>query len=151
MGTEGDTLGKRILALIVDAILLGIVFFVLFALLGGALFGSIAGGGPPGPGAAGAMAGGVVLIQGLSFVLFMGYYVVLEGMMGQTLGKKLLGIVVVKEDGSECDFVASLIRNLLRIVDGFFLYLVGLIVILLTDRNQRIGDLAGSTVVVETN
>lgn len=77
------------------------------------------------------------------------YYVLLEGYWdGRTLGKRVFGIKVVKETGEPCDLEASLIRNLLRIVDGLFAYLVGLVAMSRNDRRQRIGDRVADTVVV---
>ena len=64
-------------------------------------------------------------------------------------------IVVVKEDGSPLTYKASLIRNLLRIVDALIIlngiptYLIGGITLLLTKKKQRIGDLVAKTVVVK--
>jgi uncharacterized RDD family membrane protein YckC len=55
-------------------------------------------------------------------------------------------------DGSQIGFTASLVRNLLRIVDAipFFIpYLVGAIIIWSTKLNQRLGDQAAKTVVVK--
>jgi uncharacterized RDD family membrane protein YckC len=46
-----------------------------------------------------------------SIVIMWGYYVILEGIFGQTVGKKLLHIKVIKEDRSQCDLAASFIRN----------------------------------------
>lgn len=80
--------------------------------------------------------------------VFVGYYVLLEGLFGQTPGKKLFGVVVVKRDGSPCTLGAAFVRNLLRIVDGLFHYAVGLVVMMLNDERQRIGDLVAETVVV---
>lgn len=77
--------------------------------------------------------------------------------MGQTIGKKLMKIVVVKEDGSPCTYTTSLIRNLLRIIDVLIpigntpTYLIGGVVILLTKRKQRIGDLLAKSVVVKVS
>ncbi|NPV91619.1 MAG: RDD family protein [Firmicutes bacterium] len=80
------------------------------------------------------------------------YFVLLEGTIGATLGKLLLGLRVVKTDGRKCDIVGSLIRNLLRIVDALpFLYIVGMITIWVTKRKQRVGDLAAGTLVVKKN
>lgn len=81
-------------------------------------------------------------------VLGFGYYIVLEGLVGRTLGKMALGIRVVSQDGGRASWGAVVVRNLLRIVDGFFFYLVGLIVMLSTARKQRVGDLAARTMVV---
>ena len=69
-------------------------------------------------------------------------------MTGQTLGKKLLGIRVVMAGGGTPGTGAIVVRTVLRIVDGFAFYLVGLIVILATGKKrQRLGDLAGGTTV----
>ena len=138
MGTEDDTLGKRILAFIVDAVILGVI--------GGLLFGVVLAGALTGSGSPGALFG----LYALYALASIAYFVVLEAEYGQTLGKRVMDIVVVKEDGGDCDYTASIVRNLLRIVDGQFMYIVGIAVILITDEGQRVGDIAGSTVVVET-
>lgn len=76
------------------------------------------------------------------------YFVILEAVAGQTLGKKLVGIRVVRVDGSPIGFTESFIRNLLRIVDGLFGYLVGAIFIWTSDKQQRLGDRAAGTIVI---
>lgn len=136
MGTEKEVLGHRVIAVIIDTIILGIIIgiFVIGGVLATPTFG----------------AGGLLITMFTGLGLFFFYSFFLEGFMGQTLGKKALGIVVVMEDGSRCTYLASFVRNLLRIVDGLFYYLVGLIVIIMTNRNQRIGDYIGSTIVVKT-
>lgn len=84
----------------------------------------------------------------LALALIVAYHVIPEGLWGQTPGKRLFGVVVVKEDGSPCDLSASLTRNGFRLVDGMFSYAVGLIAMLVSDRAQRIGDSIAGTVVV---
>jgi uncharacterized RDD family membrane protein YckC len=75
--------------------------------------------------------------------------VVFEGLTARTPGKFLLGLKVVKLDGGSYYWVAVLGRNVLRIVDFLpVLYLVGLVTIAVTEKNQRIGDLAVGTLVV---
>jgi uncharacterized RDD family membrane protein YckC len=76
------------------------------------------------------------------------YYSLLEGIWGRTLGKRLCGIVVLKEDFSRCTVGRAFLRNILRIVDYMFYYLVGIITIGATLKWQRLGDLAAGTVVV---
>ena len=77
------------------------------------------------------------------------YYWLLEGKTGATLGKRALGLVVVKADSSECDLSAAAIRTVLRVVDILpFVYLLGLFVVAVTSKNQRLGDLAAGTLVV---
>jgi uncharacterized RDD family membrane protein YckC len=71
-----------------------------------------------------------------------------EGRWGVTLGKYLLGIRTVGTDLRPCGFGRAFLRNLLLIVDGFFYFLVGLILVALTEQWQRLGDLAARTIVV---
>jgi uncharacterized RDD family membrane protein YckC len=86
----------------------------------------------------------------LSFLLFAGYDVLFEVLAsGRTPGKRLNGLRVVRSDGAAIGFLTSAIRNSLRLVDilpGW--YLVGIVTILVTRRNQRLGDLAADTIVV---
>ncbi len=76
------------------------------------------------------------------------YHSLLEGMLGATLGKRLCNITVLKADFSPCGISAGFLRNLLRIVDGFFYYLVAAVSLAGTLKWQRLGDLAAETVVV---
>ena len=88
------------------------------------------------------------------FLIFAGYFVVFEWLWnGQTPGKRLLKLRVIREDGRPITLWEALARNLLRIFDavpGFVLpvYSIGLIVIFLSNRDQRVGDLFAGTVVV---
>lgn len=68
---------------------------------------------------------------------------------GQSLGKMLLGIRVVKLDGSRPTLSSYLLRWLLFIVDVPLTGGLGLLVILLTQNNQRLGDLAAGTMVIK--
>lgn len=68
---------------------------------------------------------------------------------GQTPGKKVLGLYVAQSDASPVTPAASLVRNLLRMVDFLpFLYGLGLASMMLNRRFQRLGDLAADTVVL---
>ncbi len=79
------------------------------------------------------------------------YSFLLEGAKGQTLGKMAMNIVVIKEDGTKCTYTASFLRNLLRIIlDSLLFYLIGLISIIFSKRNQRLGDHLAGTIVVKT-
>jgi uncharacterized RDD family membrane protein YckC len=74
---------------------------------------------------------------------------VLEAVMGGTLGKMLLGIRIVTLDGSRIGWGASIIRNLLRIIDGLpFAYILGAILIWTSPHKQRLGDRVAHTVAV---
>jgi len=78
-----------------------------------------------------------------------GYHTYFEATYGQTLGKRLLNVVVVSEDGEPCDWFSSTIRNVVRIIDSILFYSVGIIAIFLSDNDQRLGDIAASTIVTE--
>lgn len=86
----------------------------------------------------------------LSFLLFAAYDVVFEVFAsGRTPGKRLNGLRVVRENGSPVGFLTSAVRNVMRLIDILpTLYLVGIVSILATSRNQRLGDLAAGTLVV---
>ncbi len=94
-------------------------------------------------------AGVVAIIVALFFVQF-GYDVLFETLAsGRTPGKRWTGLRVVKKGGTPVGFLASALRNILRIVDslpGF--YLVGIVCVMYTANNQRLGDLAAGTIVV---
>jgi uncharacterized RDD family membrane protein YckC len=79
----------------------------------------------------------------------MAYYIVLEAQFGATVGKRIIGLKVVKLDGGGAiDWQASIVRNVLRLVDGIFFYLVGAIIVWTSSRKQRLGDKLAATVIV---
>ena len=90
------------------------------------------------------------LISLVAVLIAWSYFVLLEWLwQGQTVGKRFSGLRVIREDGAPAGFVAILIRNLVRLVDflpGF--YGLGLMVIILSPRSQRLGDMAAGTYVV---
>ncbi|WP_404372055.1 RDD family protein [Corallococcus coralloides] len=68
---------------------------------------------------------------------------------GQTPGKRVLRIRVVREDGSPVGFFESAVRNLCRAVDFLpVLYATGCITMLLDSRHRRLGDMLAGTVLV---
>jgi uncharacterized RDD family membrane protein YckC len=77
------------------------------------------------------------------------YFFALESGDGQTLGKKVMKLRVVRADGRPAGMGEIAVRTILRVIDN---YLVGLIVMLATgERRQRIGDLAAGTIVVDAS
>ncbi len=88
------------------------------------------------------------------FLMFAGYFIVFEWLWnGQTPGKRLLKLRVIRDDGRPLTLWEAIARNLLRIGDavpGFIIpiYSVGLIVIFLSGRDQRLGDIFAGTVVI---
>jgi hypothetical protein len=88
------------------------------------------------------------------FLVFSGYFILFEWLWeGQTPGKRLMKLRVIREDGRPITLWEAIARNLLRVFDaapGFFLpvYSIGLIVIFMSHRDQRVGDLFSGTVVI---
>ena len=84
------------------------------------------------------------------FVVQMGYAIAFETLAsGRTPGKRWTGLRVVKVGGGPVTFTSSAIRNLLRLVDALpGAYLVGMVAIVASSRNQRLGDMAAGTIVV---
>jgi uncharacterized RDD family membrane protein YckC len=127
LGTERDILEKRAMAFVVDLLILGVVLglatnvaFMVAVPLG-------------------------FLSMALSVVVAFAYFSYLEAAFGQTLGKTAMDIVVISEDDDPISARASLIRTLLRPVDT-----IGILAMFVTDRRQRLGDLAADTIVVDT-
>ena len=86
----------------------------------------------------------------LYFALSIGYGIYFEWLhQGQTLGKRMLRLRVVDAHGFRLRFSQIVIRNLLRGVDMLpMFYLVGGAASVLSQHAQRLGDLAGNTVVI---
>jgi uncharacterized RDD family membrane protein YckC len=153
---------SRILAYAVDAILMVSLTFAAFFLL--LTIGSAVGWlgdlvskaaeefvsdpARPAPGRYGMLLMAVAIAAQLAIELF--YFVFFETVWrGRSPGKRLLGLGVTRSDGLPVSFGASLVRNLLRAVDVLpTSYITGLVSMLVTPRTQRLGDLAGDTVVI---
>lgn len=84
------------------------------------------------------------------FLIVWGYHIGFETWMrGQSPGKRVVGLRVVKDSGAPVGFFDALIRNLLRMVDLLPAnYAVGVISIFATRTHKRLGDLAAGTLVV---
>ena len=86
----------------------------------------------------------------LALLVGLTYYVFGEGLTGATLGKRVVKIRVVGEDGEHPTLGAAVVRNILRLVDGLFFYLVGAVYALSSPRRQRLGDRVAHTLVVRS-
>jgi uncharacterized RDD family membrane protein YckC len=130
-------LGSRFLAGLVDLVALVGLFFV------GWLFSVVLEIGRAGLGHA--------LFLLWLFLLVWGYFLLWEWLWdGQTPGKRLLGIRVIRRNGTSLGFAGSALRNVLRVVDLLFppVYGLGFTVAACNRENLRLGDLAADTVVV---
>lgn len=111
-----------------------------------------------GLGASGGAGSGTGAAQGVeaigalfSLVLAFAYYAGSEAKWGQTPGKMLVGIRVVRTDGRDCTPAEAVLRNVTKILGGAALFsvIVAIVLILGTDENQRLGDIIGGTTVVK--
>ena len=126
---------RRVLAALIDLLIVGAGYAVILAAAGKL---SEAG------------AGGALTLVGIGWALY--YYFACESGSGQTVGKRALNIRVVRTDGAPAGMREIGIRTVLRLVDGLFLYGVGLVVMLVTrERRGRLGDLAGGTMIVSAD
>ena len=128
-------LGSRFIAGGVDLVIMLILLGILAVITG------------PVAGLSGGVAG-VVFVIG-SFVILLFYPILFELLAGgQTPGKRMSHLRVLRDSGAPVDLPASAIRNLMRLVDGpLLLYLPSIVSIAVTKRNQRPGDIAAGTIV----
>lgn len=135
-------LGDRLIALALDTALL-LSFLALIGIYLASKWGGITEHGFSLEGTPALISLAAIVVVGFA------YHWLLEGLAGATLGKLVMGLRVMGPSGKVCGLKASLLRNLLRVVDGLGLYLVGLLVAVFSKSRQRLGDHLGKTVVVE--
>ncbi len=84
-------------------------------------------------------------------IVMLFYFVILEGLEGATLGKWMLGLRVINaDDGSKPGLTKSLVRNLLRFVDGLpALSILGIVLIVRSPQHARFGDRVADTRVIK--
>lgn len=75
------------------------------------------------------------------------YFVYTESVKGQTIGKRVMKIQVLRVDGAHCSFFRSFLRNLSGVLD-VLLWPVSILMVIYTAKKQRIGDVFAKTVVV---
>ena len=129
--------GSRFGAALLDGLIQGALLLVPLLALPPAL-----------AGAGGALETAVLSVA--VFVVVIGYPVAFETLRGgRSPGKSAFGLRVVRRGGARIGLWPSTVRNILRIVDFLpSLYLVGLVCVFFTPRNQRLGDLAADALVV---
>jgi len=95
----------------------------------------------------GYVAVGLFLI--MQFMISWFYTTLFEAMTGTTPGKKMFGLWVVHDNATPITWSGALIRNFLRVIDNLpFIYVVGLVSMLMDNRFRRLGDLAAGTLVI---
>ena len=73
----------------------------------------------------------------------------LESGLGGTIGNSIVGLKVtpIKGENRKLTFIESLLRHLVDPIDMFSF--IGILLIMKTQKNQRLGDLLAETVVVK--
>ena len=86
----------------------------------------------------------------IAFIFLWGYYIIFEMVWnGQSLGKRWVGLRVIRTDGTPITLPESIIRNLVRLVDFLPAYYgVGVVTMFINEQSRRLGDLAAGTLVV---
>lgn len=136
-------LGSRFLAAAIDTIILVLLMLVL-VVIAVVLFSAT-----DRFGRAGTNLIIALVLLGL-FAAFFGYYTFWEMLWnGQSPGKRVVGLRVIRDDGLPLNFSASMIRNLIRFFDLLpGSYGLGILTMLFNKRWKRLGDLAAGTLVV---
>jgi uncharacterized RDD family membrane protein YckC len=86
----------------------------------------------------------------LTFAIYVAYFALFEALWnGQTPGKRWTHLRVIKDNGRPISAYDAILRNLLRTVDWLpTLYGVGIITMIISRENKRLGDYAAGTVVI---
>ncbi|MFJ5921985.1 RDD family protein [Kitasatospora sp. NPDC092948] len=146
--------GSRVLAYIIDYLIVGIPAGILYGIGGAQAAGSIScstsASGVSHCTSSGSGSGSIFVLLG-ALVALVGWLILLYrlGTTGQTPGKSAMGIRVAREsDGQNIGFGMAIVRFLCHIVDGFCC--IGYLWPLWDEKKQTFADKIMSTVVVRT-
>lgn len=133
------------MAAILDHLAIAVVQIVIYAVFFMVLVGSGSGSRVS---AAGAWVAGALGL--ISFVILWGYFILFETVWnGQTPGKRVMKLRVIRVDGTPITLVEALIRNLARLIDFLpVTYGIGIVTMFINSQSRRLGDLAAGTLVV---
>jgi len=121
---------SRVVAFIVDTLILLFPIMIIAVIL--IYFGKI---------------GEAIILAWLVIVLSPLYFIAFEMKSGQTPGKKILNIKVVDKEFKDIGFVKALVRNITKFLP--FWPIAGALLIALTEKRQRLGDMLARTLVVK--
>jgi len=137
-------LGSRFLALLIDIVILSAVFFPVTRIVKGTWVMS----------SQDHLWNYGLLVTDPLCLIFLAvivlYFILLEGVFGATIGKKILGLSIVQADGKSPGMKRSVIRNLLRVVDALPAFnILGIVLIVSSSERTRFGDrIAGTRVII---
>jgi uncharacterized RDD family membrane protein YckC len=141
-------IGNRAYALLIDYIIFGltlIVFLIGVLIFNSVLLDTIT----KLVGSTNRLGLWLIAVQALiGFVIYVGYFVFFETVWsGQTPGKRYVKIRVIRDDGRPVRLQQSTLRALLRPFDDLFF--IGVFFIVFSQREKRLGDLVGGTLVIQ--
>lgn len=138
-------IGSRFIAGLMDTLLIALMYIVLFLLLltlGINIMSQAGIYNAPGMWV-------LAIMIFVAFLIYWGYFVLFEMWTnGQSPGKKYMKIRVVMLEGGGISLNSIAVRNLLRVVDAIGFYAIAGIAMFVTQKVQRLGDLAAGTVVI---
>jgi uncharacterized RDD family membrane protein YckC len=143
-GYEVAGIGSRFVATLIDTVLLLVVQVIQF--LAFAFIGSVVDSAGVGVGENAIIA----IYAVVSFIGFWGYYILFETLWnGQTPGKRVAKLRVLRGDGTPIALTEAIIRNLVRLIDFLpIFYGVGVVAMFVDRQSRRLGDMAANTLVV---
>ena len=157
MNTNYAGFWLRLVAVIIDVIIIGclqsLVFVPLLAAVGLGIAGNMENMDMQDTGDMVGMLGVIVAAASAYWLLAMCiqifYYTLMESSKFQgTLGKMALGIKVTDMNGEKLDFVKAFLRNLCKVISNFTL-LIGYIMAGFTEKSQALHDMIAGTLVVK--
>jgi len=140
-------IGSRFIAVLIDTLIqiaVAIISLLIFVGLGFRFRGAVRGLGA----SAGPWVAAIFIFFG--FILANGYFMLFEAIWnGQTPGKRLTHLRVIKDSGQPITAIEAVGRNLLRLIDQLpFAYGIGVLCALVSPQSKRLGDYVAGTVVV---
>ncbi len=146
-GYEVAGIGSRFLAALVDTTIISVIQAIILlaglTLLGGTITDL--------PEQDSSLAAWMIAAIALFlFLIYWGYYIFFEiTWNGQSPGKRMVGLRVIRVDGTPITLAESVIRNLVRLIDFLpTFYGIGVITMFIHPQSRRLGDLAAGTLVV---
>ena len=133
------SVGERILAYLIDFVIFIAYYIIMYGVLHA---------GDWYKGDDGAI---IMAINGLVSLPVLFYALTLESLLeGQTVGKKVLKIKVIKIDGYQSGFIDYVLRWIFRIIEVTPpLSFIGLVIMIVSNKTQRLGDMAAGTAVID--
>lgn len=157
MNTNYAGFGPRLVAVIIDIIIIGVAqSFIIVPLLAAVGFGFASGAENmdfSNPEESAGMIAGIMALIGAYWILAtciqILYFTFMESSKNQaTVGKMAMGLMVTDLNGGKLDFSKALVRNLCKIISNLTM-LIGYIMAAFTEKKQALHDMIASTLVVK--